>query len=45
MDKLLAGEVDFDEMLKLYGLGRQSRFGDNKTPKPSILDPMKYYPW
>ena len=44
-DKMLAGELDARFMLKMYGYGRQARFGDNKTPQPSILDPMKYYPW
>ena len=45
-DRTLSGELDARTMLKMYGLGRQSRFGNNKTPKPSmILDPVKYYPW
>lgn len=31
--------------MNLFAWGKQGTYGDNKTPKPSFLDPIKLYAW
>lgn len=42
---MLTGKFDIQTGLKMYGLIRQGRFGDNRTPKPSILAYHDYVGW
>jgi len=34
-----------EEFLKLYGLFKQSKLGDNNNPKPGIFDYRQYKKW
>lgn len=43
--KINPADVKLDKILKLIGLYLQARFGDNKTPKPSIFDPGRLVAW
>ena len=43
--KFKASDFNIDEITKLIGYAQQGRFGNNKTPKPSILDPFKLLAW
>ena len=37
--------VSQNNLLKLYGLYKQSLFGDNKKPKPLIIQTKELYKW
>ena len=43
--KFKPSDFNIDEITKLIGYARQGKFGDNKTPKPSFLDPFKLLAW
>ena len=43
--KINAGDVSLEIGLQMIGIFLQGRFGDNKTPKPSILDPIRLIVW
>lgn len=42
-----AGPADFSiaELTELVGLSQQSKYGNNRTPKPSIFDPLATFMW
>lgn len=37
--------ISQNHILKLYGLYKQSLIGDNKTPKPMMIQTREYYKW
>ncbi|CAN6663752.1 acyl-CoA-binding protein 2 [Trichomonascus vanleenenianus] len=41
----LTQRPDNDELLKLYGLFKQTTVGDNNTAKPGIFDLKAKYKW
>ena len=43
--KFSISDFSISEMEKIIGYAAQGRFGDNKRPKPSILEPQKLWFW
>lgn len=37
--------VSWEDMLQMYALYKQAKFGDNTTPKPGMLDPKNRKKW